>query len=265
MQPAEQRQEPGKWKAVTLTVLMHVLLVAALFFGIRWQNRAPPAVDVEVWREVPAPTPAPPVAALPPPAVVEPPRPPAPKAEPTPPAKPDIAVKAEKPEAKKPEPKKPEAKKPEPPKPEAKPSELPRPSFKDAIAREMAQLDIDRARHETQQRAEQEARAAQQAQADRVTAARAKELADYVARIRGKVRGNVVLPPGVVGNPEAVFEVVQLPSGEVLNVKLQQSSGSKALDAAIERAILKSSPLPKPPQAAMFQRVLELRYRPVED
>ena len=38
-----------------------------------------------------------------------------------------------------------------------------------------------------------------------------------------------------------------------------------ALDAAIERAILKSSPLPKPEQADLFSRQLDLRYRPLDD
>ena len=54
------------------------------------------------------------------------------------------------------------------------------------------------------------------------------------------------MPPDIKGNPEAEFEVTQLPSGEVLNVRLLKSSGHTAYDAATERAIRKSSPLPKP-------------------
>ena len=71
------------------------------------------------------------------------------------------------------------------------------------------------------------------------------------------------MPPDIVGNPEAVYRVTLLPTGEVLGQpKLVRSSGHKGYDEAIERAILKSSPLPKPDQPNLFQRELELRFRP---
>ena len=39
------------------------------------------------------------------------------------------------------------------------------------------------------------------------------------------------------GNPEAIFDVVQLPTGEVLSpVRLKKSSGYKPYDDAIERS-----------------------------
>ncbi|WP_369684512.1 TonB C-terminal domain-containing protein [Azovibrio restrictus] len=47
-------------------------------------------------------------------------------------------------------------------------------------------------------------------------------------------------------------------------MRLKRSSGNGALDAAIERALLKSSPLPKPDDPAVFQRILEIKYRPHE-
>jgi hypothetical protein len=59
-------------------------------------------------------------------------------------------------------------------------------------------------------------------------AARNKAVADYLGRIRGKIKGNIVLPPDIKGNPEAIFEVTQLPSGEVISVKLKKSSGHAA-------------------------------------
>jgi colicin import membrane protein len=87
----------------------------------------------------------------------------------------------------------------------------------------------------------------------------------YIAAIRGKVRGNIVMPPDVKGNPEAVFEVTQLPSGDVLNVRLLKSSGHTAYDSATERAIRKSSPLPKPAKGELFSRTLELKFRPQDE
>ena len=47
-----------------------------------------------------------------------------------------------------------------------------------------------------------------------------------------------MLPPDIPGNPEAIFDVVQLPTGEVMSAKLRKSSGYQAYDAAVERAIL---------------------------
>lgn len=92
--------------------------------------------------------------------------------------------------------------------------------------------------------------------------AAAKADADYASRIEAKIRGNIVMPPDVPGNPEAVFQVVQLPTGEVIDVQLAKSSGFRPYDEAVERAILKSSPLPKPDRPQSFSRSLTLRFRP---
>ena len=108
---------------------------------------------------------------------------------------------------------------------------------------------------------EQVARAAQQrAQADAAANSRAE--ADYIRRIQAKIKGNVVLPPELPGNPEAVFEVVQLPTGEIIDAVLRKSSGVRAYDDAVQRAIVKSSPLPRPDRPELFQRTLTLKFRP---
>ncbi len=72
------------------------------------------------------------------------------------------------------------------------------------------------------------------------------------------------MPPDIQGNPEAVFDVVQLPTGEIIDVEIRQSSGVPAYDNAVQRAILKSSPLPKSPSPGSFQRSLRLRFRPYD-
>ncbi|MCK9387117.1 MAG: TonB C-terminal domain-containing protein [Sulfuritalea sp.] len=102
-------------------------------------------------------------------------------------------------------------------------------------------------------------------QAAQAASARSKAIADYLGRIRSKIRGNIVVPPEIKGNPEAVFDVTQLPSGEIVTVRLKRSSGHTTLDAAIERAILKSNPLPKPQQSDLFERSLELHFKPLDD
>lgn len=277
----DDRPEPGKWKAMALAVFMHAVLIVILVFGISWQNPAPEPVAVEVWSSAPPPPPAPDHAPTPDHSPA--PRPPEPKPEvqEQPPVKPDIALREDKkkPEPKKPEPKpevkKPESKpepkkpeiKPEPKKPEPKPDVRPepKPTFDEALKREMDALKREQSLRDSQRRADQEARQLAQLKADAAAAGKVKAVAGYADKIRAKVRGNVVLPPAVSGNPEAIFEVVQLPSGEVLSVRLKRSSGISSLDGAIERAILKSSPLPKPDDPALFQRVLELKYKPFDE
>src|SRR5574343_85717 len=203
----DRPEEPGKKYALTFTILVHVGLVAALFLGVQWKRSQPEVMEVELWASRPMPAQQV-VPPPPPPPEVKPQPKPLPKLEPKPePLPPKKPDIAVKEEKKKPEPKKPEPK-PEPPKPEPKkPEPKPQPQPK---------FDFS------------------------------KELADYASKIRMKVRGNMMPVPGIQGNPEAVFDVTQLPTGEVLDIKLKRSSGNPALDGAIERAIRKSSPLPKP-------------------
>ncbi len=265
--------EPGKKTAIIFTLIVHLGLVAALFFGVQWKRSQPEVMEVELWSatpvratRLPPPRPEPvvePKPAVKPEPVVKPPPPP-PKAEPAV-KKPDIAVKEEKkkkpepakPEVKpepKPEPKKPEPVKPEPAKPVAKPPPVVDP-FKEMLERETRQ----------RQQAEKNDRLAELADKEQKASAARRGLESYAGKIRGKIRGNIVLPPNIQGNPEAIFEINQLPNGEVLSVKLKRSSGNLALDEAIERAIRKSSPLPKPSDPSLFERVLEIKYKPIEE
>jgi len=269
----EERADPGAVASAALSAVAHLILLAVLIFGVSWQNRPPEAVEVELW--------------LPPPpaAVVETPKPePLPKLEPpkveaVPPKpepvipKPEIVEKAAPEKAKlvpkpaprvepKPLPPKPVAKveqKPPPPKPVAKAEPL-RPRveetqrrMREEVAREQAAIAVDRERDRVKNQLAQEANAAS-------TRARAT----WIDKVRAKIRGNIYLPLEIKGNPEAVFDVVQLPTGEVLSVKLKKSSGLAALDSAIERAVLKSSPLPKPDSGFAMPREFELKYKPLD-
>jgi colicin import membrane protein len=240
----EDREDPGKKASAALAAAVHVALIVLLVYGVRWQTRPPEAVEVELVRAVPAPPAAvmePPPEPAPPPKVEPKPEP---KIEPKPaPPKPDIALK----EKEKPKPV-PKAE----PKPE--PDKASRQLMAEALKREQQQLEARKADQELAQM-----KAAQAA------SARSKATADYIGKIRGKIKGNIVLPPDIKGNPEAIFDVVQLPSGEILSVKLKKSSGHAAYDNAVERAILKSSPLPKPEQGDLFSRSLELKFRPLEE
>lgn len=96
-------------------------------------------------------------------------------------------------------------------------------------------------------------------------AAHAKKISEFVDKIMVKIRSRVVMPPNIDGNPEARFDVVLLPGGEVLSATLKKTSGNAAYDAAVERAIHAAQPLPVPSESELFQesfRELSLLFRP---
>ncbi|MCX7897103.1 MAG: TonB C-terminal domain-containing protein [Rhodocyclaceae bacterium] len=232
-------RSPGKRMAFFLALLVHLVLLIFLFYGIEWQRKeAVVAVDLVPAPQKAATTSDEPVAKAP--AATPPPKPLEPKPAPeAPPPKPEILQKEKTRAA------------PKPPAPLSDP-------FKEQLERELK---------EAEKRKAQEAAARELAELSaRESALReASAREQYIAAIRAKIRGNIVMPPALKGNPEAVFEVTQLPSGEVLSTRLVKSSGQPAWDLATERAILKSSPLPKPAQPQLFARVLELRFRPLEE
>ena len=265
--------------ALVLAALVHLLLISALFFGVQWKSQEAAPVAVELWS-------APPPSAVRPPLVVEPkpqPKPepkPEQKPEPEPKVKPDIAVKEEKKpkkeepkkeEPKKEEPKKTEPKKEEPKKVEPKKDETKkpesdrRPNFDDELSKDLKEVQRKGNAREQNARINAELNQMGQLKGELAATANKRGLASYVAKVADKIRGNIVLPPGIQGNPEAIFIVNQLPSGDVIDVKIRKSSGNKALDDAIERAIRKSSPLPKPDNPELFDRELKIPYKPYNE
>ena len=279
---AFRRPQPGKWPSVALAAGMHLLLGLFLFYSVSWQTSKPAAVQVELVgslppvqapvQPVPPPPPPEPVVEKQPEPVVEPPPPP-------PPPRPDIAIK-EPPKPKtppKPEPRpeppkpKPVEKKPEP-KPEPKVEKKPEPKVPPKPDNRLEQELQDKLLKESLQResAEQMRRQAAQ-EADlmaKVAAdgARIKAKESWAGRISAKVKPNIAVPPGASGNPLAVVMISLLPDGTVSGeLTMRQSTGNRALDEAILRAIVKSSPLPKPDDPAAFERNLELKFRPLAE
>jgi len=251
--------DPGRVEAALLALMVHLVLFALLFFGVQWQSTTPEIVSVELWERAPTPPPAPAVAVAPP---VEPEVKPEPVIEPKPEAlpkpventepKPDIALKEKLEKKKKEELKRREEQQKQN---EAKRRQVEREQAlkeqRERLRKESELLQVQR------EAAQEESRLnAQRA------AAKTGAINEYVARIRAKIRANILVPDGIVGNPEAVFDVVQLPSGDILSAKLSKSSGHAGYDAAVERAILKSSPLPKPAEPGLFRRELTLKFRP---
>ena len=228
--------EPSGVAPAALSALVHLVLLAMLVFGLHWQSKHPDAIQVELWSQLPEFESPPKVEPKPEPKVeakAEVKRP-EPKIEQKA-AKPDIAVEREK---------KAEKKKDD------------QPLKFDTTSRIREQL--------AQEQKAMQARERQDTIKQFTQAAAPSVDAGYVDKIRTKIRMNVVLPSDIKGNPEAIFDVIQLPTGEVFSAKLMKSSGHKAYDEAVERAILKSSPLPKPDRPEQFQRELQLKFKPQE-
>jgi colicin import membrane protein len=248
----------GKWIAAILAVAVHLAFVVFLIVSVNWQNQEAEPVSVELYappREAPQPPQPPKPEPEPPKPAPEPPKPPpeppkpAPKAEPPPPTKAEIALKDKQERERKKE--------------EA-----------DRERKEKERIDAEKKKVEEKRLAEVRERQAReadalkaQAQREQVAvadAAKARANADYIRRIQAKVKGNVVVPPEIAGNPEAIFDLVQLPTGEIIDAQLRKSSGNRAYDEAVQRAIIKASPLPRPDSPDLFQRNLTLKFRPLD-
>ncbi len=233
---------------------MHLLFLMLLVFGVSWQKKVELQANiVDLWANLPS-------QAQP----VEPPPPPPPEPE----VKPEVQPKIE------PLP---------PPKAVAKP-EIAKPDIALKKKAEKERRVLEEKQKEAKQR-EKEAKAAQKQQqakeaeaqrlareqedaqrriAEQQASAQARLKNEYIERIRARIKRFIVLPPNLQGNPEVEIDVIQLPGGEVFSVKLKRSSGFGAYDNAVERAILKASPLPSPPKPELFERELNLKFRPQE-
>jgi len=244
----------GGTRAFALAVVMHGVLFAFLWVGIRWNND-PVGVDAEIWdistqmAAPKAPEPEPQPEPEPPARTPEPPPLPPEVVKPLP-KEPDIALQKKKEKEKKEAEEKKLAelkKKLEEAKREA---ELEKQEKLDKLEKEKAKKLAElkekekaaKARAAEMQRIMGSAAAGSTGTAARSTAPNLDK--GYVAKLRTKIMGRIDYP-GAKQDIEARFMVSQLPSGEVMSVKKTKSSGVAAYDTAVENAIYKASPLPK--------------------
>ena len=83
----------------------------------------------------------------------------------------------------------------------------------------------------------------------------------YLSSIRSKIKSTTSYlgSTDVPGNPRAVFKIEELPTGEIISVRMIKSSGLPAFDDAVEKGIIKSSPLPKKKDGTV-ERTLEIGF-----
>ena len=289
----------GRW--LSFALFMHLLLLVALTWGIQWKTEPNTlSASAELWSAVPAeaapaaiePEPTPPEPVKPPEPVQKAEPKPEPKPAPAPPKvnaaaereAADIALKKEK-EKKKLEEKKAadlekkkklEKEKLEKEKLEKeKAKELEKKKKEEALKKEEAAA---KAKEDAKKAAAEEKRAAalrsenlkrMQGMAGATGDENAKGTAlkssgpsaSYAGRIRARIKPNITFTDDVAGNPKAEVEVKTSPDGTILSRKLLSSSGNKAWDEAVLKAIDKTAVLPRD-EDGRVPPVLEISFRP---
>jgi colicin import membrane protein len=274
----------GGWLPWTLAVLAHGVLALALAWGLAWQREAPTVVaSAELWSALPQV--AAPRAQEPPPAPREP-TPPTPRpASPPPtatdtPRDADIALQRQREQQRRAD--------------EARrlAEERAARERREQAAREQAERErrererAERARAQREQVAREKA-AREKAEQALLEAERQRNLerilgqagasggpsargsaerdagpsASYAGKLVAHIRPNIVFADTVPGNPRAEVEVRTLPDGTILSARLLKSSGHRAWDDAVLRAIERTARLPRD-ENGRVPSTLILGFRP---
>ena len=261
------RPPAGLGRGLAFAVVAHLLLVAALSFGVSWHASPPEGIEAELWAAVPQMA--------------------APRAvEPEPPPKPETRVEPP----------------PAPPKP---PVAQPEPDAQIAIEKakkkkELAEKEAEKAR-EAEKLAEQkrkedaadkrreelDKKKRDEAQAAAAAAAREKQMqrmlglagatgaptatgsalqsagpsADYIGRIKGRIRPNVSFPDTLPGNPAVEIDIRLAPDGRIMSSRITKRSGVPEWDDAVLRAIERTEVLPRD-ENGKVPPAMTIVYRP---
>jgi len=265
---------PGLVRGLGLAILAHGFLVAALTWGVHWkQSPTSISAEAELWAAVPqqaAPPPPPP-----PPAVIAPPPAPPPPVQATPRLPdPEIALERERQRVRREKQvaadKLEQAKREQQRKAQEKQQALDRQRELEqqreldkrlAADKQKAALEARRKEDLKAQQEEKNKREAQrQANLQRMaglagsagtpsssgTAAQsAGPSAGYAGRVQAKVKPNIVFTESVTGDLITDVEVRTGPDGTIVSRKVIKSSGNKAWDEAVLKALDKTEALPR--------------------
>jgi colicin import membrane protein len=132
---------------------------------------------------------------------------------------------------------------------------------KDKQARDQKARE-DAVKRKQQQQAEDDLQRQLAAEADRQQAERAGLLDQYVRMIQDKIERNWTRPLSAKSGLDCMVSVVQLPTGDVIETRVTACNGDDAVARSIEAAVRLASPLPRPPNPNLFERNLNVRFRP---
>ena len=298
MPPRQKSLTRGRWRALALSFLLHSAIVAAAVLAWKYWKRPPPpietagieatVVDESALKGVKAP-PLPEPQPTPPPPEPEP--VPVPEPEEQGPPKPDPAEverrqqeeqqaaekreqqekadqekKAEQEKANREEAEKVAAAKAAAEKTAADKAAADKKKSEEAAAKKRA---ADEAA--AKKAADEKARVAREAELRRSLEAeeRASALQNsaaanaWHAAIVAKIQRAWSKPASAQPGISCIVSVTQVPGGEVTSVRVDScNGGDAALRESVERAVYNASPLPSPPDPALFERNLELTFAP---
>lgn len=137
-----------------------------------------------------------------------------------------------------------------------------------ADAKAAQQKQAADAKHATDERAKQDREAElrrQLAEEEHVSAVESGPLRNkYIAMLRNKIQNAWIKPPSTTAGLSCMVEVTQVPGGEVTGARVTQCNGDGGVRQSIENAVYRASPLPDPPDPALFERKITLRFVPDE-
>lgn len=84
---------------------------------------------------------------------------------------------------------------------------------------------------------------------------------DYAGKVRARVLPNVVFTDEITGNLMAEVEVSITPDGTIMSQRLLKSSGNKAWDDAVIKAIIRTGSLPRDTDGRSLSRMI-IQFRP---
>jgi outer membrane biosynthesis protein TonB len=88
--------------------------------------------------------------------------------------------------------------------------------------------------------------------------------ASYYAMLQARITHSWIKPSSAGPGIDCRVEVTQVPGGEIVGARVTQCNGDAAVRQSIENAIYRASPLPDPPDPALFHRVFTFEFKPDE-
>lgn len=269
----------GRWQGpVGLAVVVHVLLIAALTWGVSWKQDATPTFEAELW-SMNAQQAAPRAVEPPPP----PPRPPAPEPRPEPPPPsprptpepskraPDIATEQAKQKEQERKAAQEKARQEEARKKKAEDERKER-ERQQAEDRKKKQQEAERRRQEDKRKAEAKRKAAEERRlAEAQKAAREEQMrriqglagatggpnatgtalrssgpsSGYAGRVAAAIKPNIIYSEDFPASLRTEVEVRARPDGRITARRVVRSSGNRSWDNAALRAIDRTASLPR--------------------
>jgi colicin import membrane protein len=86
--------------------------------------------------------------------------------------------------------------------------------------------------------------------------------AQYEAMLRARIEHAWIRPDSARVGLDCLVQVTQVPGGEVTQVQVTQCNGDAAARMSVQDAVYRASPLPMPPDPALFQRNFAFHFHP---